>query len=93
MKNIVTLDNIDVGGVCIVYDILFEGNKRSRIFDLGIIPNTRIEVLYKSPFKNPTAYYIRGTTLALRNEDAKKISDLMLYLHKLIFLFVYLSMM
>lgn len=73
MKNIVTLDNIDVGGVCIVYDILFEGNKRSRIFDLGIIPNTRIEVLYKSPFKNPTAYYIRGTTLALRNEDAKKI--------------------
>ena len=51
MKNIVTLDNIDVGGVCIVYDILFEGNKRSRIFDLGIIPNTRIEVLYKVHLK------------------------------------------
>ena len=42
MKNIVTLDNIYVGGVWIVYDILFEGNNRSRIFDLGIIPNTMI---------------------------------------------------
>ena len=73
MKNIVTLDNIDVGGVCIVYDILFEGNKRSIIFDLVIISNTKIELFYKILFKNPTAYYIRGTSLALRNEDAKKI--------------------
>ena len=43
------------------------------MLDLGIINNTNIEVLQKSPYGDPTAYFIRGAVIALRDEDAKKI--------------------
>jgi len=46
---------------------------RQRLADIGIIEGTLIEVLYKSPFGNPVAYFIRGTVFALRNETAEKI--------------------
>lgn len=44
-----------------------------RFFDLGIIKNTKIETLMKSPSGDPTAYLIRGAVMALRKEDAEKI--------------------
>ncbi|MCL1858235.1 MAG: ferrous iron transport protein A [Oscillospiraceae bacterium] len=47
---------------------------KQRLSDLGIIEGTRIETLYKSPFGNPVAYFIRGTVFALRNETAEKIT-------------------
>jgi len=46
---------------------------RQRLSELGIVEGTKIEALYKSPFGNPTAYLVRGTVFALRNETAKKI--------------------
>lgn len=46
---------------------------RRRIFDLGLVPNTVIKVLQKSPFGDPTAYFIRGTVIALRQDCTKKI--------------------
>ncbi|MBQ3092687.1 MAG: ferrous iron transport protein A [Clostridia bacterium] len=46
---------------------------RRRIFDLGLIPNTIVKVLQKSPFGDPTAYFIRGTVIALRQDCTKKI--------------------
>jgi ferrous iron transport protein A len=73
MNNLDSLDNIDVGEKCIVRNILLEDNIKTRILDLGIIENTTINILYRSPFGNPTAYFVRGTVIALRNEDAKKI--------------------
>ena len=44
-----------------------------RIYDLGLIENTVNKALYKSPFNDPTAYLVRGTVIAIRNNDAKKI--------------------
>ena len=49
------------------------GFERRRMFDLGIIPGTKIKVLQKSPYGNPIAYLIRGAVIAIRNEDAQKI--------------------
>ena len=46
---------------------------RHRLFDIGIIGGTQIEVLYKSPSGNPVAYLIRGTVFALRNDMAERI--------------------
>jgi len=47
---------------------------KQRLCDLGIIPGTKIESLYKSPFGDPAAYLIRGSVFALRNETAAKIT-------------------
>ena len=73
MNNLYSLNNVDVGEKCIVREILLDGNIKIRILDLGVIENTKVEVLYRSPFDNPTAYFVRGTVIALRNEDAEKI--------------------
>ena len=56
-----------------VLNLKFSGSAKRRIFDLGIIPGTKIKALQKSPLGDPAAYFVRGTVLAFRNEDARKI--------------------
>ncbi|MGG7179139.1 FeoA family protein [Clostridium paraputrificum] len=56
-----------------VVNINAQGELRRRFLDLGIIEGTNIEVLYKSPFGDPTAYLIRGAVIAIRGEDGEKI--------------------
>lgn len=72
-KDIISLNKLSVGKIGNVEYILSEGNGRRRMLDLGIVPNTNIETLYKSPAGDPIAYFIRGAVVALRNEDAQKI--------------------
>jgi len=71
--DVITLSDLKVGNKCIVDTLLSSGNERRRMLDLGIVPNTNIEALYKSPAGDPVAYFIRGAVIALRSEDAKKI--------------------
>lgn len=49
------------------------GDLRRRLFDLGIIEGTKIKVLFKSPFNDPRAYYIRGAIIAIRGDESKTI--------------------
>lgn len=56
-----------------VININARGELRRRFFDLGIIEGTNIEVLFKGPFGDPVAYLVRGTVIALREEDGEKI--------------------
>jgi DtxR family Mn-dependent transcriptional regulator len=46
------------------------GASRRRLLDLGFIPGTNIEPELSSPMKNPRAYMIRNTLIALRNDQA-----------------------
>ncbi len=50
-----------------------QGLTRRRFMDLGMVPGTLIEVLMPSLFGEPKAYRIRGTTIALRKEQANQI--------------------
>jgi len=49
------------------------GITRRRMLDLGLISDTEVEALQKSPSGDPVAYYIRGAVIALRSEEASKI--------------------
>ena len=42
--------------------------------DLGFIPGSEVEVALKSPFRDPTAYHIKGAMIALRDSQADLIS-------------------
>lgn len=53
--------------------ILIDGPIRRRLLDLGLIEDTVIEVLQKSPLGDPIAYSIRGAVIALRSEITSKI--------------------
>ena len=44
-----------------------------RILDLGISRGSKIKALHKSPTGNLTAYFVKGTVIALRDSDAKNI--------------------
>ena len=50
------------------------GPERRRLMDLGIIPGTVIEADFRSPSGDPTAYRIRGATIALRQNQADLIN-------------------
>ena len=44
-----------------------------RLLDLGFIPGTHIRCALVGPHAELAAYRIRGTTIALRKEDASQI--------------------
>ncbi|HSH36614.1 FeoA family protein, partial [Schnuerera sp.] len=46
---------------------------RRRMLDLGLIHGTNVKSLIQSPTGDPTAYEIRGATIALRSEEASQI--------------------
>lgn len=46
---------------------------RDRLMELGFTKNTVVIPLHTGPGGNPTAYFVRGAVMALRNEDADNI--------------------
>jgi len=49
------------------------GASRRRLLDLGFTKGTPIRIEYAGPMKNPKAYLIRNTLIALRNDQAELI--------------------
>lgn len=72
-KNLIPLDKLPVGSSGKVKKLTTEGIMRRRMLDLGLIDDTTIESLRKSPAGDPIAYEIRGAVIALRSEEASKI--------------------
>jgi len=72
----VPLDSLQPGqsGVVTGISSLSRGVERRRLFDLGIIPGTAIDVEMDNPSGDPTAYRIRGSVIALRSNQARLIS-------------------
>jgi ferrous iron transport protein A len=56
-----------------VVQLKAEGGKRRRLLDLGLIPGTTVAAKRRSPSGDPTAFVIRGTTIALRSEETDLI--------------------
>ena len=60
-------------GEVIALSPLCRGAERRRFLDLGILPGAKITVEFRSPGGDPTAYNIRGATIALRQEQTDLI--------------------
>lgn len=74
MKNHnIPLSSLHLGQKCKVKELISEGLIRRRMLDLGVIQDTIIEPLQKSPSGDPVAYLIRGTVVALRSDVASMI--------------------
>ncbi len=72
-KNLTPLHLIPCGKCVKVKELTAAGNTRRRMLDLGLVIDTVIEALRKSPSGDPTAYEIRGAVIALRSEEASQI--------------------
>lgn len=68
-----TLDQLGRGDRAVVTGVNIDGAERRRLMDLGLVPGTEIGVEMTSPLGDPTAYLVRGSVLALRRAQARKI--------------------
>ena len=71
--NTITLDKLPLNSYGKIVSLNCVGPIHRRLLDLGLVKNTPIKAILKSPFGDPTAYEVRGSTIALRKEDAKLI--------------------
>jgi ferrous iron transport protein A len=67
-----TLNHLDVRRRAVVKSIL-DGPWCQRLLDMGLVPDTMVEVIRRSPMAGPVVYQVRGFCIALRASEAKKI--------------------
>ncbi|NLL56700.1 MAG: ferrous iron transport protein A [Clostridiales bacterium] len=68
-----TLDKLKIGAFGIITKVNGQGELRLRLLDMGIIPNTKVEVVKLAPLGDPMEIHIRGYELTLRLDEAKQI--------------------
>ncbi|MCY7377367.1 MAG: ferrous iron transport protein A [Pyrinomonadaceae bacterium] len=68
-----TLNLLPTGRSATITKIHSKNAERRRMFDLGILPGTRIENVMPSPLGDPIAYRVRSSVVALRTEQAELI--------------------
>ena len=73
MNNYETLDRLTPGELAVVDRLDVVGDMRRRFLDLGLIENTVVECIGRSPGGDPTAYLIRGAVIAIRSKDCQGI--------------------
>lgn len=68
-----TLDALPLGRAAAITALGSTGAQRRRMLDLGFVPGVRVCALHASPWNDPVAYGVRGTVIALRREDARRV--------------------
>lgn len=68
-----TLDEVKPGSGGIIESIGGEGILRRRLLDMGLTPNTRVEVRKVAPMGDPIELFLRSYVLTIRRDEAAKI--------------------
>ena len=73
MNHHLCLNDIAPGEHAIISSLQSTGSMRRRLLDIGLIENTNVECLGRSPGGDPTAFFIRGAVIAIRSEECANI--------------------
>ncbi len=73
MTQQISLDQVRPGECAVVRFLKTAGSMRRRLLDIGLVKDTKIECIGRSPGGDPTAFLIRGAVIAIRSEDCKNI--------------------
>ena len=73
MKPHVCLNDLQPGQQAIVQELRSTGSIRRRLLDMGLIQNTIVQCLGRSPGGDPSAFLIRGAVIAIRAVDGQHI--------------------
>lgn len=68
-----SLNAVNPGETVRVRELRSTGSIRRRLLDIGLIEDTQVECLGRSPGGDPSAFLIRGAVIAIRSEDSKNI--------------------
>jgi len=67
------LDNINKLNEYKIKNINTNEITKRRLYDIGLIKDAKIKLLFKSPSNRIKAYLIKDSIIAIRNKDAKNI--------------------
>ena len=73
MDTALRLCDITPGETCVVCELTTVGSMRRRLLDIGLVENTPVYCIGKSPGGDPTAYLICGAVIAIRAADAATV--------------------
>lgn len=73
MPEELTLDRLRDGQTGIVERIELVGPTKRRLIEMGITPGTKISPVKRAPLGDPIEVSLRGYSLTLRAQDAKRI--------------------
>lgn len=68
-----SLNELNPGQTAVVEELKTKGSIRRRLLDIGLVRDTMVECVGRSPAGDPTAFLIRGAVIAIRSEDLKDI--------------------
>jgi ferrous iron transport protein A len=68
-----TLDTLASGQWGTIVDLDGDDGITRRLMELGFLPGTRVEVIGFAPLGDPVAVFVRGSRMAIRLRDARRI--------------------
>ena len=68
-----SLNELNPGETSVVKELKTRGSIHRRLLDIGLVKDTKIECVGKSPAGDPADFLIRGAVIAIRAEDMKDI--------------------
>lgn len=71
--DIINLSQLPLNKNGVIKEIECEGSVKRRLLDLGLVKGTNIMPVLVSPSKDPRAFAVRGSIIAIRKEDAENI--------------------
>ncbi len=74
MRRPMTLDRICPGDLARVVDVIGDDPLAHRLRALGFWPGTKVRVVRRAPWGDPTQYALRGFRVALRREEALRVA-------------------
>ena len=67
------LSDLQPGQRGIVEALHSTGAMRRRLLDIGLVEDTNVECLGRSPGGDPAAFLIRGAVIAIRDSDGRDV--------------------
>ena len=68
-----SLDTLRPGHTATIAELDGADEAARRLMELGLLPGEQIELIGRAPLGDPLAVMIRGTRVALRMRDARRI--------------------
>lgn len=74
MPNPTLLSDLAAGMCAVIRDIPVGQNEHiTRLRELGLVPGTRLRVIRRAPLGDPIEVSVRGSRLAMRRSEARRI--------------------
>lgn len=71
--DVINLNQLPLNKRGIIKELKCDGSIKRRLLDLGLVKGTSIIPILVSPSKDPRAFAVRGSIIAIRGEDAENI--------------------